>query len=110
MVVDTGPFLWYAYRMISNRKVSSQMEQLYQVFNSNGEMIAFAARVEFYGDGTMIYRTGSCSGPTDQIEPTVVGTKFTHWQYGDVKVIKINPKTIWLETPDGCKFKVKHTL
>lgn len=25
MVVDTGPFLCYAYRMISNQKVSSQM-------------------------------------------------------------------------------------
>jgi hypothetical protein len=85
--------------------------QLFQVFNTQNEMLAFAAQVEFYGDGTMRFFTGSVSGPCESVEPTSVGTLFDHWQYGRCRVIKINRKTIKLEKlPSGEFETIRHTL
>ena len=75
-------------------------------------LIVYAARLVAMDDGSLIWHTGSCTGPlTDymSVEPVEIGDEFVHYAHGHVRVTRINPKTLTVTTDDGHAHKIHHT-
>lgn len=87
--------------------IDDTREGLYLIHGEDGQLIAYAAKVQAEDDGKIghgfgYWFAGSASGPiTGHISALYVGKRFDHWSWGLCEVEKINRKTIRLAVLDA---------